>query len=93
VNPVRTPMRRALGYGGPERLGSGWQELGNGTIAGGQLPTSILTLTDALGATPAIHNDGVPVRDTSVHRDDRRVGTRFDRKPPRRRCNASHEVR
>jgi hypothetical protein len=39
-------MRRARGYGGPEGLGSGWQELGNGTIAGGQLPTSILTLTD-----------------------------------------------
>jgi hypothetical protein len=83
---------RRDGAGVAQGRRSGWQKLGNGTVAGGKLPTSIRTLTDPLGATPAIHDDGVPIRDTSADRDDRRVCASFDRSPPSGRGNASHEV-
>jgi hypothetical protein len=38
-------------------------------VDGGKLPTPVLTLADALGATPAVNDDRVPVRGVSVDRD------------------------
>ena len=50
----------AVGFLRPAQ--SGRNKFGDGTIAGGKLPPPVLTLIDALGGTPAVHNNGVSIR-------------------------------
>jgi Transcriptional regulatory protein, C terminal len=78
---------------GGEAPVSGQHKLGNGTVPRGKLPTPVLALTDALGGSPAVHNGRDPVWSASVNRDQQRVAASFNRPPPRRRHDASHEVR